>query len=212
MKHIILFIILFISLSAKSQNFIDLESGNHQLIKTKINYDGKNLNNVKEKIDLISLLCKSKCKNEYSYKPEIINIKETENLFYVIIFYYSCENSYGARSESVSTFYYDGISYELFDNYELGLYGSTINREYIKKHFEDIEKRKQEEIKKRDEQRLIQEQRDLERRIEQRKLDEQRRIEKEKSYAEFQKAKKVRNGILLGFGGVLIVILSLTQN
>ena len=183
MKHIILFIILFISLSAKSQNFIDLESGNHQSIKTKINYDGKNLNNVKEKIDLISLLCKSKCKNVYSYNPEIININETEDLFYVIEFYFSCENTYGARSELVSTFYYDGISNELFDNETLGLnpldenivYSknckhSYVNREVIKKHF----------------------------------------LNKHENSVEFQKSKKVRNGILLGFVGVLVVILSLT--
>ena len=196
MKHIILFIILFISLSAKSQNFIDLESGNHQLIKTKINYDGKNLNNVKEKIDLISLLCKSKCKNGYSYNPEIININETEDLFYVIEFYFSCENTYGARSELVSTFYYDGISNELFDNETLGLnpldenivYSknckhSYVNREVIKKHFLN------------------------------KQLTKKTAIESSiKSSDELKKAKKVRNGILLGFVGVLIVILSLTQN
>lgn len=192
MKHIILFIILFISLSAKSQNFIDLESGNHQSIKTKINYDGKNLNNVKEKIDLISLLCKSKCKNVYSYNPEIININETEDLFYVIEFYFSCENTYGARSELVSTFYYDGISNELFDNETLGLnpldenivYSknckhSYVNREVIKKHFLNKQLTKKTAIKSSD---------------------------------ELKKAKKVRNGILLGFVGVLVVILSLTQN
>ena len=196
MKHIILFIILFISLSAKSQNFIDLESGNHQLIKTKINYDGKNLNNVKEKIDLISLLCKSKCKNVYSYNPEIININETEDLFYVIEFYFSCENTYGARSELVSTFYYDGISNELFDNETLGLnpldenivYSknckhSYVNREVIKKHFLN------------------------------KQLTKKTAIESSiKSSDELKKAKKVRNGILLGFVGVLVVILSLTQN
>ena len=191
MKKIILFIILFISLSAKSQNFIDLESGNHQLIKTKIDYDGKNLNNVKEKIDLISLLCKSKCKNVYSYNPEIINIKETENLFYVIEFYFSCENTYGARSESVSTFYYDGISYELFDNEILGLnpldedivYSKNckhiyVNREVIKKY-------------------------SLNKQLTKKTLIE--------SSDELKKAKKVRNGILLGFGAVLIVILSIME-
>ena len=195
MKNIIFIIILLISLSAKSQNFIDLESGNHQSIKTKINYDGKNLNNVKEKIDLISLLCKSKCKNVYSYNPEIININETENLFYVIEFYFSCENTYGARSELVSTFYYDGISYELIDNETLGLNPLDENIVYSKncKHIYV----NREVIK------LVKEE-------QRRKLDE-KRIEKEKSYAEFQKGKKVRNGILLGFGVVLIVIISSLQ-
>ena len=182
---------MLISLSANSQNFIDLEAGNHQLIKTKINYDGKNLNNTKEKIDLISLLCKSKCKNVYSYNPEIINIKETENLFYVIEFYFSCENTYGARSELVSTFYYDGISYELFDNEILGLnpldedivYSknckhSYVNREVIKKYSLNKQLTKKTAIESSD---------------------------------ELKKAKKVRNGILLGFGVVLIVILSSLQ-
>ena len=191
MKKIILFIILFISLSTKSQNFIDLESGNHQLIKTKIDYDGKNLNNVKEKIDLISLRCKFKCKNGYSYKPEIININETEDLFYVIEFYYSCENTYGSRSESVSTFYYDGISYELFDNEILGLnpldedivYSKNckhiyVNREVIKKYSLNKQLTKKTVIESSD---------------------------------ELKKAKKVRNGILLGFGAVLIVILSIME-
>ena len=191
MKKIILFIILFISLSTKSQNFIDLESGNHQLIKTKIDYDGKNLNNVNEKIDLISLRCKFKCKNGYSYKPEIININETEDLFYVIEFYYSCENTYGARSESVSTFYYDGISYELFDNEILGLnpldedivYSKNckhiyVNREVIKKYSLNKQLTKKTVIESSD---------------------------------ELKKAKKVRNGILLGFGAVLIVILSIME-
>ena len=182
---------MLISLSANSQNFIDLEAGNHQLIKTPINYDGKNLNNTKEKIDLISLLCKSKCKNVYSYNPEIINIKETENLFYVIEFYFSCENTYGARSELVSTFYYDGISYELFDNEILGLnpldedivYSknckhSYVNREVIKKYSLNKQLTKKTAIESSD---------------------------------ELKKAKKVRNGILLGFGVVLIVILSSLQ-
>ena len=223
MKNILVFIILFISLSVKSQNFIDLESGNHQLIKTKIDYDGKNLNNVKDGINLIALTCKFKCKNEFSYRPEIIKIRETENLFYFIMFYYSSENIYGARSESVSMFYYDGISFKLFDIDALNLYGGSIlTREDIKKHFDGIEQRRQEEIKRRIEQqrRDALEREEQQRRAELERIEQQRRAEletevkkirDEERRIEEQRNNKVGKVLLLGVSGITTIIILLSN-
>ena len=213
MGKLMLFIVLFICTTVKSQISIQLETGNHKLINTPVYGYRGDLKDIEYGLESISSKCKSKCKNEYSYQPEIIQIYQSKDSLLNIVFHFSCENVYGARGESKSIFFYDNKSNMLIDNDIIGFYRLDITKNDINEHFKEKgrvynEKIRMEEERKQREEKLASELR--KQREENDRVEEENRIfEKEKADTELKSANKIRNRILLGFGVFVIVILSL---